>query len=135
MAGKLWLTNTFEGAIRFEKHTLQRIVLERPTDILGGIWFGSPQGYPPCVLLRLPKALDIIIKPSGQEVYVPGPSPGASSTATRIYLIKLECFKQMIQRDGFGVIFWNECGEEAFVTMEVIDTELVEDFIRGAVPD
>jgi len=125
----------FEGAIRFEKHTLQQIVLERPTDILGGIWFGSPQGYPPCVLLRLPRALDIIVKPSGQEVYVPGPSPGASSTTTRIYLIKLECFKQMIQRDGFGVIFWNECGEEAFVTMEVIDAGLAEDFIRGAVPD
>jgi hypothetical protein len=78
--------------------------------------------------------LDIIIKPSGQEVYVPGPSPDAS-TVTGTYLIKLECFKQIIQRDGFGIIFWNECGEEAFVTMEVRDERLVADFIRGTVPD
>lgn len=41
----------------------------------------------------------------------------------------------MIQRDGFGMIFWNECGEEAFVTMEVVDQGLVDEFIRGAVPD
>jgi hypothetical protein len=79
--------------------------------------------------------LDILVKPSGQEVYVPGPSPDASSTVTRIYLIKLECFKQMIQRDGFGIIFWNECREEAFITIEVIDERLVADFIQGAVPD
>jgi hypothetical protein len=39
----------------------------------------------------------------------------------------------MIQRDGFGEIFWNDCGEEAFVTMLVIDEGLVADFIRGAV--
>jgi hypothetical protein len=41
----------------------------------------------------------------------------------------------MIQRDGFGIIFWNECGEEAFVIMEVIDERLVADFIQGAVPN
>jgi hypothetical protein len=99
-------TQCFEGAIRFEKYT-QRIVLERPTDILGGIWFGSPLGYPLCVLLKLLRALDIIVKPSSQEVYVLGPSLGARSIVRRIYLIKLECFKQLIQRDRFSVIFWN----------------------------
>jgi hypothetical protein len=60
----------FEGAIQFEKHTLHRMVLERPTDILGGIWFGSPLGYPPFVSLRLPRALGNIVKLCGQEVYV-----------------------------------------------------------------
>jgi hypothetical protein len=35
----------FEEAIQIEKHTLQQIVLQRPNDILGGIWFGSLRGY------------------------------------------------------------------------------------------
>jgi hypothetical protein len=124
----------FKGGIRLEKHTLQQIVLERPNDILGGIWLGSPQGYPPSVSLRLLRALDIIIKPSGQEVYAPGP-PDASSTVTGVHLIKLGVFRQMIQRDGFGEIYWNECGEDAFVTIDVVDERLVADFIQGAVPD
>jgi hypothetical protein len=119
--------------IQFEKHALYRIVLERPTDILGGIWFGSLLGYPPFVSLRLPKSLGNIFKLSGQEVYVAEPSPDASSAGTYfkgIYLIELECFRQMIQRDGFGKIFWNDCGEGAFVTMQVVDKGLVADFIR-----
>lgn len=117
-------------AMQIEKHSLHQIVLERPNDILGGIWFGSLRGYPPFVSLRLPRALDIIVRPSSQEVYIPEPSPGASSTVTGTYLIKLEVFRQMIQRDGFGEIFWNDCGEEAFVTMLVIDEGLVAEFIR-----
>jgi hypothetical protein len=135
MAEKFGANQYFEEAIQFEKHTLQRIVLERPTDILGGIWFGSPLGYP-LVSLRLSRALGNIVRQSGVEVYVGRPSPDASSTVTKTpYLIKLECFKQMIQRDGFGEIFWNECGEEGCVTVQVIDAGLVADFIRGAVPD
>ncbi len=125
--------NFFEGAIQFEKHTLQQIVLERPNDILGGIWFGSLRGYPPFVSLRLSKSLGNIVKPFGRNFYVSEPSPDASSTGTyitKIYLIELGCFRQMIQRDGFGTIFWNDCGEEAFVTMEVTDEGLVADFIR-----
>ena len=126
----------FTGAIQFEKGILHRIMLERPTDILGGIWFGGPQKYPPSVSLRLSRALSDIIKPSGQEIYVSEPSPGASSTVTGIYLIELGCFGQMIQRDGFGEIFWNDCGEGAFVTMQVIDERLVADFIRvGKLPN
>jgi hypothetical protein len=134
MAEKSAANQYFEGAIQFEKHTLQRIVLERPTDILGGIWFGSPLGYP-SVSLRLSRVLGNIVKPSGREVYVRGPSLGDSSTVMGLFLIKLEYFKQMIQRDGFGEVFWNECGEEAFVTMQVVDERLVADFIRGAVPN
>ena len=45
-------------------------------------------------------------------------------------MIKLEVFRQIIQRDGFGEIFWNNYGEEAFVTMLVIDEGLVAEFIR-----
>jgi hypothetical protein len=124
-----------EEAIRIEKQTLHQIVLERPDDILGGIWFGRLRGYPPFVSLRLPRALDIIVKLSGQDVYVSEPSRGASSTVTGVHLIKLGVFRQMIQRDGFGEIFWNECGEEVYVTMVVVDERLIADFLRGAVPD
>jgi hypothetical protein len=91
-----------EEAIQIEKHTLYQIVLERPNDILGGIWFGSLPGYPPFVSLRLPRALDIIVRPSSKGVYIPEPSPGASSTVTGTYLIKLGVFRQMIQRDGLS---------------------------------
>ena len=125
-----------EGGIRFEKCTLQHIVIERPNAILGGIWFGGPQGYPPFVSLRLSRALDDIIRTSGQDVYVPGPSPEAGSTVTGgALLIKLGIFRQMIQRDGFGPIYWNECGGDAFISMEVIDEGLAADFVQGAILD
>jgi hypothetical protein len=125
----------FKGAIQFEKQTLQRIVLERPTDILGGIWFGCPGGLLPSITLRLSKALGNIIKASGREVYIDRPSPEACSIVTRVFLIEIGCFRQMIQRDGFGEPFWNQCGEEAFVTMQVLDAGLIADFIQSAVPD
>jgi hypothetical protein len=38
----------------------------------------------------------------------------------------------LIQRDGFGAVIWNECGEEAFVTMQVIDEELIAGFIQAS---
>jgi len=48
-----------------------------------------------------------------------------------IYFIELESFKQLIQRDGFGAIYGNDCGEEkAFVTIEVLDKGLIAEFIR-----
>lgn len=71
-----------------------------------------------------------IIESSGQEVFVPEPAPGATRAFTGVYSIELECFRQLIQRDGFGAIIWNECGEEAFVTMQVIDEESIADFIK-----
>ena len=125
----------FEEAIQIEKQTLQQIVLERPRDVLGGIWLGSPQGYPPTISLRLSRALDVIIKASGQVVYVPGSSPGASKTVTGVHLIELGDFGQMIRKDGFGEIIWNECREEAYVTIVVQDERLVADFLRGVVSD
>ena len=74
--------------------------------------------------------MDIIVRLSSKEVYIPEPSPGASSTVTGTFLTKLGVFRQLIQRDGFSKIFWNDYGEEAFVTMLVIDQGLVADFIR-----
>ncbi len=71
-----------------------------------------------------------IIKLSGQEVLVPEPTPDANRTFTGVYSIELKCFRQLVQRDGFGTIFWNEHRGEAFVTMEVIDEELIADFIQ-----
>jgi hypothetical protein len=37
---------------------------------------------------------------------------------------------ELIQRDGFGGTFWNETGGKAFVSIEVMDEQLVADFIR-----
>jgi hypothetical protein len=73
-----------------------------------------------------------IIKPSGQEVLVPEPTPDANRAYTGVYSIELECFRQLIQRDGFGAILWNEYREEAFVTMQVIAEELIADFIQAS---
>uniref|UniRef100_A0A1Y1K5F7 Uncharacterized protein n=1 Tax=Photinus pyralis TaxID=7054 RepID=A0A1Y1K5F7_PHOPY len=118
--------------IQFEKQTLQQIVLERPTNILGDIWFGSPPGFVPFVSLRLSGELRDIIKLSGQDVLMPEPSRDTSGTFTGVYSIKLECFRQLIQRDGFGAIFWNEYGGEAFVAMQVMDKELIAAFIQAS---
>ena len=83
-------------AIQIEKNTLYQIVLKRPNNILGGIWFGSLPEYPPFVSLRLPRALDIIVRPSSKGVYILEPSLGASSTVIETYLIKLGVFRQII---------------------------------------
>jgi hypothetical protein len=115
-----------------EKHTLQWIVINRPADILGEIWFGSPPGFDPYVSLRLSRVLGDIIKPSGQEVLLPQPVLDPSRAFTGIYSIELECLRKLIQHDGFGTIFWNEIGEEAFITMEVIDEELIAGFIQAS---
>ena len=49
-----------------------------------------------------------------------------------VYLIRLECIRQLIQRDEFGAVLWNECKKEAFVTMQVIDEEILVDFIHAS---
>jgi hypothetical protein len=49
-----------------------------------------------------------------------------------VYSIKLGVFRQLIQRDEFGAILWNECKEEAFVTMQVIDEEMIAGFIQAS---
>jgi hypothetical protein len=53
---------------------------------------------------------------------------GTCSTVLPISLIKLERFIQLIQKDGFGDILWNDYGDVAFVTIYVIDNKLIADF-------
>lgn len=87
------------------------------------------------MFLRLPRALYDIVGPSGQVVLVPGPSPH-SRTVTETYFIDVDDFEKLIQRDGFGDIFWNDLGEQGFVSMVVEDDGLVADFIRvGKLPN
>jgi hypothetical protein len=50
----------------------------------------------------------------------------------KVYSIKLGCSTQLIQRDEFGAILWNECREEAFVTMQVIDEEMIAGYIQAS---
>jgi len=41
----------------------------------------------------------------------------------------------LIQKDGFGAVFWNECGEQLCVTIEVLDIQLAEEFVRNGNPN
>jgi len=43
--------------------------------------------------------------------------------------------RKLIQYDKFSIIFWNEIREEAFITIEVIDEELIADFIQVSLLD
>jgi len=49
-----------------------------------------------------------------------------------VYSVRLECIRQLIQRDEFGAVLWNECKKEAFVTMQGIDEEILVDFIQAS---
>jgi hypothetical protein len=98
---------------------------------VGDIWFGNLPGSAPFVSLRLSGALGDIIKPSGREVFIRLPAPDANRIFEGVYSIKLECFRELIQRDGFGGTFWNETGGEAFVSIEVMDEQLIADFFQA----
>lgn len=62
---------------------------------------------------------------------MPDGSCAASQTDPDICLLELKHFKQLIQRDGFGAIYWNENDSGAFVTAEVIDNDLETDLARA----
>jgi len=47
-----------------------------------------------------------------------------------LYRIKVEALKQMIHRNRFSNIFWNEIKEEGFITMQIADQELTADISR-----
>jgi hypothetical protein len=38
---------------------------------------------------------------------------------------------QLLHRDGFGDILWNEYGDDGFVTIYVIDPKLIADFRKS----
>jgi hypothetical protein len=63
---------------------------------------------------------------------MPKPTLDTSRTFTGVYSIKLEYFRQLIQRDGFGAIFWNEYRGEVFIVIQVMDKELIVDFIQAS---
>lgn len=72
-----------------------------------------------------------VFKPSGQEVFIRSPSPDANKIFEGVYSIKLQCFMELIQRDGFGGTFWNETEGKAFVSIEVLDKQLIADFFQA----
>lgn len=119
---------TFEVVVQIEKHHLQQIVLDSSTEILGDIWFGSLPGLPPFVSLRLSTSFGEITKPSGRQVFVSSPAPHAIFDG--LYSVKLEFFKQLIQRHGFGVVCWSETDGEALVSIEVLDEQLIGAFFQ-----
>jgi hypothetical protein len=72
------------------------------------------------------------VKLFSQEVHQLELSLDAGSTFTALYLIKLGDLCQLIQRDGFGTIFWNNSreGDDAIVSVEVVDEGLMAEFIQ-----
>jgi hypothetical protein len=87
---------------------------------------------PAFISVRLSRALDDIVVLFGEEILITGTAPDTGERCEDIPVgsIELECFRILIQRDGFGPVFWNESGEEAFASMEVIDEKLIGDFTR-----
>jgi hypothetical protein len=61
----------------------------------------------------------------GTVVYVPDVPPNTSGTVTDFFSIKLEDFKRLVRRDGFGTIFLNDCRDKPFVTMHECRTHTV----------
>jgi hypothetical protein len=55
-------------------------------------------------------------------------TPGTSKSVAPACTFELEPFMQLLHRDGFGDILWNETGDGGFVTIYVRDPELVADF-------
>jgi hypothetical protein len=49
-----------------------------------------------------------------------------------VYSIKLEHFRELFQRDGFGPIIWTDCDVGGFVIIEVIDEQLIVDCIQAS---
>lgn len=123
---------SLEARILFDKPTLQRL-LKSPSDIIGTIWFGSPAGYPPMISLRLPKKLGSIVKQSGTEIAI-APPPEVSITVTGMHVIDIGHITELIKKEGFGAILWNDRGSEGFVTIAVQDMELVAECLRVGVP-
>jgi len=128
------LTPEVNLVVQFEKGILEWIVYERPGAIMGDIWLGIPPGLLPSISMRLERSLDAIIKSSGKEINIAPFSPHANIVNDApFYRIKVEALKQVIHRNGFGDIFWNETGEEGFITMQIADQELTADISREGV--
>jgi len=135
MRGKYVTNKDFEEAIEIQKQIIHQIILKWPGNILGGIWVDTLLRYLLSVSLRLRRVLDIMVKTFGKEVYISRLSLDVSSAVTGIHLIKPGTFRQLIQRDGFGHIFWNKYGEKVFIIMQLTNKSLVTDFLKGVIID
>jgi hypothetical protein len=49
-------------------------------------------------------------------------------------ILELELFIQLLHRDGFGDILWNEKGDNGFVTIYVRDPKLIAEFRQSGTP-
>jgi hypothetical protein len=117
------------AAIKFDKATLMKIIFQYPLYINGAIWFGSPPGFPQFISIPLCREAGEIIRPVGRDCVVPDRSCHGLTEANPS-LIELESFKQMIQRDGFGSIFWNEREDGGFVSVEVVEDGLETNLVQ-----
>jgi hypothetical protein len=125
--------------IKFDKDILyQTLCMLSPDDestpATGKIWFGK-LGDHYIVSLRVPSNLGEIrntIKSSGQAVEMYDIT-GASNPVLPQGRIGLERFKQLIQRDGFGDILWNEQQDYSFVTIYLIDPVLIKAFSQSKI--
>jgi ABC-type polysaccharide transport system permease subunit len=60
---------------------------------------------------------------------------GTSKSFPPSSLIGLDRFMQLIQKDGFGDILWNELDGYAFVTIYVTDPVLIADFSQPSITE
>ena len=128
-------------AVRSDKQALLRVIRDIPSCSLGGIWLGFIPGYPTFVSLSLPRSFRDILVPHGEYVHVPHIP---SQETNQIYRLERADLIALLQRDGFGISFWNDyeytgigackpSEQYAFVTLEVLNKALVEELKRVSV--
>lgn len=60
-------------------------------------------------------------------------SSGTSESVAPECILELGPFMQLLHRDGFGEILWNENGDDGFVTIYVRDPKLIADFRQSGI--
>jgi hypothetical protein len=73
------------------------------------------------------KKIELIVNPSGEEVYVARRSLDASRRGTEVHVIELGVPSDDLKSEP-SVIYWNDCRVK--VTTQAIDKGLVAEFIR-----
>ena len=101
---------------------VRKIVQECPAAIKGNIWVGRVPGMVPFVSLVLPKD---VAKSAGAELRISAPTLDTTNTVECAYFIKLGSLLELIQKEGFGDVSWQEdIKGTATATIEVIDKGL-----------
>lgn len=117
-------TNNGKGMI--QKRVIS-VVLSNHPDKIGNIWFLNTS-KPPIISLRILKSL-ILEHGEGEEI-AEGPIIVGGSVAEVVRVIQPADFLQLLKGPGFGKTYWNQVLEDAFVTLEVLDHNLVRSFVR-----